>query len=246
MHKTLFELEDVIKKYDKVPVLHVKNLKLEENEIYAIMGPNGSGKSTLLKLLNLLDEPSHGKIIFQGMDTGKAGDSVRLRLRRQMCMVFQHTYMFNTSVYNNVSYGLRLRGIKGPELQSRVKEALSFVGMSDFGKRNALKLSGGETQRVALARAVAIRPRILLLDEPTANLDPDSVALIERLVQRIHETIHTTVLIVTHNLFQAKRLADEAIFLYEGNLIEKSPVPQIFTEPQSEVTRRFVSGTMVY
>lgn len=118
--------------------------------------------------------------------------------------------------------------------------------MSDFGKRNALKLSGGETQRVALARAVAIRPRILLLDEPTANLDPDSVALIERLVQRIHETIHTTVLIVTHNLFQAKRLADEAIFLYEGNLIEKSPVPQIFTEPQSEVTRRFVSGTMVY
>ncbi|HBI27424.1 MAG TPA: phosphate ABC transporter ATP-binding protein [Peptococcaceae bacterium] len=246
MTKMLFELNDVIKEYDGVQVLHIENLQFEENKIYAIMGPNGSGKSTLLKLLNLLEEPSHGQIIFQGFDTGKAGDSMLLRLRRQMCMVFQHTYMFNASVYQNVSYGLRLRGIKCPELQTRVKEALSFVGMSDFSGRNALKLSGGETQRVALARAVAFRPQILLLDEPTANLDPDSVALIERLVQRIHETTHTTVLIVTHNLFQAKRLADEAIFLYEGNLIEKTPVPQIFTEPQSEVTRRFVSGTMVY
>lgn len=242
----LFELEGVVKEYDGVPVLNVKELRLEKDKIYAIMGPNGSGKSTMLKLLNLLDEPSHGKIYYQGVDTGRAGDLMRLKIRRQMCMVFQHTYLFNTSVHHNVAYGLKLRGIKGPVLQTRVEEALSFVGLDDFGTRNALKLSGGETQRVALARAVAIRPRVLLLDEPTANLDPDSVALIEKLVQRIHETTQTTVMIVTHNLFQAKRLANEAIFLYEGNLIEKSPVSRIFTKPQSEITHRFVSGTMVY
>lgn len=242
----LFKLEDVIKKYDGVPVLKVNNLEIAKNRIYAVIGPNGSGKSTLLKLLNLLEESNQGRIIYQGVDTGSAVESVRMKIRRQMCMVFQYNYLFNASVYDNVAYGLKLRGINGSELQRRVKDALSFVGLSDFDSRNAHKLSGGETQRVALARAVVIQPEVLLLDEPTANLDPDSVALIERLVRRIHETTHTTIMIVTHNLFQAKRLADEAIFLYEGNLIEKSPVAQVFTNPQSELTQKFISGTMVY
>jgi tungstate transport system ATP-binding protein len=246
MPELLFELKGVVKEYDGKSVLQVPELKLKENMIYAILGPNGAGKSTLLRLLNMLEEPTTGRIIFQGVDTGKAGESALIRLRRQMCMVFQNTYMFNTSVYQNVAYGLQLRGIKGAELDSRVKDALSFVGLSDFGSRRALKLSGGETQRVALARAVAIQPRVLLLDEPTANLDPDSVALIERLVKRIHETTGATVLIITHNLFQARRLADEAVLLYDGHIIEKSPVEQIFTNPHSEITRRFISGTMVY
>lgn len=246
MPQSLFELKDVVKEYDGVPVLQIKDLQMEERKIYAIMGPNGSGKSTLLKLLNLLEKPTRGRVTFQGVDTNRIGEAALLRLRRQMCMVFQHTYVFNTSVYNNVAYGLKLRGVRGAELKERVEEALSFVGLSDFGQRSALKLSGGETQRVALARAVVVRPRVLLLDEPTANLDPDSVALIEKLVHRVNETIETTVLIVTHNLFQAQRLADEAIFFYAGKLIEKTAVPLIFTTPQSELTRRFISGTMVY
>ncbi|HHY40102.1 MAG TPA: phosphate ABC transporter ATP-binding protein [Syntrophaceticus sp.] len=246
MPEPLFELIDVVKKYDGRTVLRVKNLKLDENKVYAILGPNGAGKSTLLRLLNMLEEPTSGRIIFQGVDINRAGESARLRMRRQMCMVLQNTYLFNTSVYQNVAYGLQLRGVRGAELERKVKEALSFVGLSDFGSRRALKLSGGETQRVALARAVAVRPQVLLLDEPTASLDPDSVALIEKLVRRIHESTGVTVLIITHNLFQAQRLADEAILLYNGEVIEKAPVAQFFTNPQSDITRRFISGTMIY
>ncbi len=246
MPEPLFELIDVVKKYDGRTVLRVKNLKLDENKVYAILGPNGAGKSTLLRLLNMLEEPTSGRIIFQGVDINRAGESARLRMRRQMCMVLQNTYLFNTSVYQNVAYGLQLRGVRGAELERKVKEALSFVGLSDFGSRRALKLSGGETQRVALARAVAVRPQVLLLDEPTASLDPDSVALIEKLVRRIHESTGVTVLIITHNLFQAQRLADEAILLYNGEVIEKEPVAQFFTNPLSDITRRFISGTMIY
>ncbi len=246
MPEPLFELKDVVKKYEERTVLQVKDLKLDGNKVYAILGPNGAGKSTLLRLLNMLEEPTSGRIIFQGVDINRAGESARLRMRRQMCMVLQNTYLFNTSVYQNVAYGLQLRGVRGAELERKVKEALSFVGLSDFGSRRALKLSGGETQRVALARAVAVRPQVLLLDEPTASLDPDSVALIEKLVRRIHESTGVTVLIITHNLFQAQRLADEAILLYNGEVIEKAPVAQFFTNPQSDITRRFISGTMIY
>ncbi|HHW28961.1 MAG TPA: phosphate ABC transporter ATP-binding protein [Syntrophomonadaceae bacterium] len=246
MPEPLFELIDVVKKYDERTVLRVKDLQLDGNKIYAILGPNGAGKSTLLKLLNMLEKPTSGRIIFQGVDLNRAGEAARLRMRRQMCMVLQNTYMFDTSVYQNVAYGLQLRGVRGVELERRVKEALSFVGLSDYGSRRAIKLSGGETQRVALARAVAIRPQVLLLDEPTANLDPDSVALIEKLVRRVHESTGATVLIITHNLFQAQRIADEAILLYNGQVIERAPINQFFTNPQSEITRRFVSGRMVY
>lgn len=161
-------------------------------------------------------------------------------------MVFQHTYMFNTSVYNNVAYGLKLRRLPSQEIRKRVEEALSFVGLSDFIQRSAVKLSGGETQRVALARAIAIRPRVLLLDEPTANLDPDSVALIEQLIQKVHRELHTTVLLVTHNLFQARRIAEEVLLLYQGKLVEQAPAEEFFNSPQAEITKQFVTGRMIY
>jgi tungstate transport system ATP-binding protein len=246
MAESLFELRDVIKKYDERTVLEIPALNLEESTIYALLGPNGSGKSTLLRILNLLEAPTAGKVFFRGIDAARASDSVRLRLRRQMCMVFQHIYMFNTSVYNNVAYGLRLRGLPSQEIGERVEEALSFVGLSEFIQRSAVKLSGGETQRVALARAIAIRPRVLLLDEPTANLDPDSVALIEQLIQKVHRELHTTVLLVTHNLFQARRIAEEALLLYQGKLVEKAPVEEFFNSPQEEITKQFVTGRMIY
>ena len=143
MPEPLFELKDVVKKYDERTVLRVKDLKLDENRVYAILGPNGAGKTTLLRLLNMLEKPTSGRIIFQGVNINRAGESARIRMRRQMCMVLQNTYLFNTSVYQNVAYGLQLRGVRGAELERRVKEALSFVGLSDFGSRRALKLSGG-------------------------------------------------------------------------------------------------------
>lgn len=246
MSDFLFEIKDLVKKYDGRPVLEIDDLKLEGDKVYAILGPNGSGKSTLLRILNLLEEPVSGKVLFQDIDTGRAGEAVRLKLRRQMCMVFQHTYMFNTSVYNNVAYGLKLRGLPTAEITKRVEDVLSFVGLKDLSRRNAVKLSGGETQRVALARAIAIRPRVLLLDEPTANLDPDSVALIEKLIKKVHRELQTTVLLVTHNLFQAQRVTEEVLLLHRGRLVEKAPVEEIFERPRSELTRQFVTGKMIY
>lgn len=246
MPEFLYEIQDLVKKYDGRTVLEIDDLKLEGNKIYAILGPNGSGKSTLLRILNLLEEPASGKVIFRNIDTGRVGEGVRLKLRRQMCMVFQNPYMFNTSVYNNVVYGLKLRGLPAAEIRERAEEALSFVGLKELSRRSAVKLSGGETQRVALARAIAIRPQVLLLDEPTANLDPDSVALIEELIRKVHDELQTTVLLVTHNLFQARRVAEEVLLLYQGRLVEKAPVEEIFNCPSSELTRQFVTGKMIY
>jgi tungstate transport system ATP-binding protein len=152
-------------------------------------------------------------------------------MQREMCMVFQKPYMFRTSVYNNVAYGLRLRGIGRSQIKKRVAEVLHYVNMMDFIDKPAQRLSGGEVQRVALARALVIKPNVLLLDEPTANLDPFSVQAVEDIVKGSRDRFGTTVIMVTHNLFQAKRIADETILLFGGEVIEQQPTEQFFTMP---------------
>ncbi|NLU48833.1 MAG: phosphate ABC transporter ATP-binding protein [Syntrophomonadaceae bacterium] len=241
----LFEMTNVIKKYGSRTVLNVPQLQLGQDLIYAILGPNGAGKTTLLRLLNLLTAPDSGQLKFMGVDTA-ASEATRLAMSRQMCMVFQKPYMFRTSVYNNVAYGLKLRKTGAREIRKRVMEALDFVGMASFAARHAFKLSGGETQRVALARALALRPRVLLLDEPTANLDPASVQAIERIIRNSRDQYGTSVIMVTHNLFQAKRIADQTILLFDGQVVEQQATNVFFTAPKDERTRRFLDGTMVY
>lgn len=161
-------------------------------------------------------------------------------------MVMQSPLMFAASVNENVAYGLKVRGIPGREIKRRVAEALDIVDLAGYGDRHGTKLSGGEMQRVALARAIVVRPRVLLLDEPTANLDPGSVAQIERLVRRIHEERGVTMVLVTHNFFQAKRLTQQVIFLHQGQLIEQAETTTFFAQPKQELTRDFVSGNLIY
>ncbi len=241
----LFELRKIEKRFGKRTVLSIPELELFSDRIYAVVGPNGAGKTTLLKILNLILLPDSGRIKFLGVDAGSS-EKTRLALARQMCMVFQRAYMFRTSVFDNVTYGLRLRKIAGSELKKRAMEALEFVGMRDFVRYPAHRLSSGEAQRVALARALALRPRVLLLDEPTANLDPSSVQAIEGIIKRCWEEYGSTVIMVTHNLFQARRVAQEVMFLYDGNLIEHQDVNGFFSSPKDPRTVRFLNGTLVY
>ncbi|MEN6348566.1 MAG: phosphate ABC transporter ATP-binding protein [Syntrophomonas sp.] len=241
----LFEIEKLKKSYGSRTVLNIPNLCIKKDRIYAVMGPNGSGKTTLLRILNLLDSADSGQVKFMGENISSL-PAKRLVFSRQMCMVFQRPFMFRSSVFNNVAYGLKLRKISRPECEQRVIEALEFVGMKDFSDRLATRLSGGETQRVALARALVLKPQVLLLDEPTANLDPSSVRHIEEIVSKSQRQYNTTVILVTHNLFQAKRIADESILLIDGRVVEQAPTVEFFENPQADESRQFLDGTMVY
>jgi tungstate transport system ATP-binding protein len=221
----------------------IKNLSIFPGELFAIIGPSGSGKSTLLRLMNFLEEPSSGDLEFAGYRR-RAGVDVPLELRRCVTMVFQRPLLLNRSVWDNVIYGLRLRGIRNS--YHLVQQTLEEVGLEYLSHQQVKTLSGGEVQRVALARAIVLRPEVLLLDEPTANLDPYNVALIEKIMVKLNEQHRTTVILVTHNIFQAKRLAGRVAFLLDGQLVEVADTETLFSAPADERTAAFVSGEMVY
>jgi tungstate transport system ATP-binding protein len=204
-------------------------MKIDKGDLLAIVGPSGSGKTTLLRLLDLLEEPSKGQILFDGMDTA-CSENDRLRLRRRIGIVFQQSIMFNTSVYNNVAYPLRIRN-ETADLTRRIKEVLGLVRLTGFEERRATTLSGGEMQRVSLAQALVFEPELLLLDEPTANLDPKNATIIEQAVTRINRERKATVVMSTHNMLQAENLASKAAVLRKGELAEIGSVSEIFKKP---------------
>jgi tungstate transport system ATP-binding protein len=236
-----FRLASVRQAYAGRTVLDLESLEVRRGEILALVGPSGSGKSTLLRLLNFLEKPAEGRIWYEGQATD--GERTPLPLRRQVTTVFQQTILQKASVRANVAYGLRLRGMK-PDGQ--VRTLLQSVGLGELAGTPARLLSGGEKQRVALARALIFRPRVLLLDEPTANLDPYNVGLIERIVRTENQEHGTTVVLVTHNVFQAHRLAHRTGLLLNGRLVELADTPGFFASPADPRTAAFVSGEMVY
>jgi len=237
----IYQLDSLRQIYAGRTVLDIDRLEVREGEILALVGPSGAGKSTLLRLLNFLETPAAGRITFRGQPI--TNGQVPLELRRQITTVFQRPVLQRASVEANAGYGLRLRGIK-PDGQ--VGSILERVGLAEFAQQSARSLSGGEMQRVALARALVIRPAVLLLDEPTANLDPYNVALIEEII-RGHNAEHgTTAILVTHNIFQARRLAHRTGLMLGGKLIELADTEQFFTAPTDPRTAAFVRGEMVY
>jgi tungstate transport system ATP-binding protein len=237
----IYEITQVTRIYGQRMVVNVDRVAIRSGEILALVGPSGAGKSTLLRLLNFLEAPNAGEIIYRGHRVN--GRDVPLELRREVTTVFQRPILLSRSVAANVALGLKLR--RQHQVRTAVKAALERVGLSQLADSPAHRLSGGEAQRVALARALAIEPVVLLLDEPTANLDPYNVRLIEDIVRQLNEA-GTTVVLVTHNIFQARRLAHRVGLLLEGRLIEVAPVETFFENPQDPRTRAFVSGEMVY
>lgn len=239
----LFRLQDVTQRYGARVVLDLPQLEIDNGEIVAVVGPSGSGKSTLLRLLNFLERPTTGTITFREHTTNGTGD-VPLDLRRQVTTVFQRPVLLNSSVIHNVAYGLQLRGVR--DGRHLAEAALADVGLAALAGAHARTLSGGEMQRAALARAMVIQPQVLLLDEPTANLDPHNVALIERAILDLHQRQQTTVILVTHNVFQARRLAQRVLFLLDGRVVESAPTADFFSSPQDPRTAAFIRGDMVY
>jgi len=238
-----YRLRDVRKTYATKLALQVDALDIRMGEILALVGPSGAGKSTLLRLLNFLEPASAGLIEYFGQPVNANGP-ISLAMRRQVTTVFQRPVLLNRSVAANVAYGLQLRGRRGRG--GAVERALALVGLVEMASQPARTLSGGEAQRVALARALVIEPRILLLDEPTANLDPYNVGLIESIVRVLNQEHRTTVVLVTHNVFQAKRLAHRVALMLAGQIIEVAPVQEFFNAPQDPRTRAFLNGELVY
>jgi tungstate transport system ATP-binding protein len=234
----LYQLRDLQHRYGTRTVLDLPAVDIERGEVLAVVGPSGSGKSTLLRLLQLLESPTQGLITCDGIPLN---GRLPLEVRRRIATVFQHPALLDRTVYDNVAYGLRLRGERGE--RERITQAIERVGLRDLAQARARTLSGGEAQRVALARALVLNPAALLLDEPTANLDPYNVNLIEDII-RGHGS--TTVVLVTHNIFQARRLANRIGLLLGGQLIELNATDPFFSNPIDPRTRSFIGGEMVY
>jgi tungstate transport system ATP-binding protein len=239
----VYKISGLQKDYNGRRVLDIEELEIGRGEILALVGPSGSGKSTLLRLLNFLEPPSHGWIEFQGVRF-ESGKEMPLELRRRVTTVFQRPMLMDRSVWDNVTYGMRLRGQRNYD--QMIHAVLAKVGLENLTSQRARLLSGGEAQRVALARAMVFHPEVLLLDEPTANLDPYNVGLIEDIIHTVNQERSVTLVVVTHNVFQAHRLADRVAFVLNGKLVEVADVKNFFQSPADPRTAAFVGGEMVY
>jgi tungstate transport system ATP-binding protein len=244
VNSAIYTLSGVQHCYGERTVLRIDSLSIDNGERLCIIGPSGAGKSTLLRLLALLEAPSRGTVCvhINGQDVSQANATIDDR--RLISMAFQHPILLTRSVRDNVAYGLRARGWKN--VDERVETILERVGMMKLADAPAQSLSGGEIQRTALARMLALEPRVILLDEPTANLDPYNVRIIETLLREQIEQFKATVVMATHNMFQAKRLASRVALLMDGELIEIAPVEQFFDSPQDQRTAAYVSGDLIY
>jgi tungstate transport system ATP-binding protein len=200
-----------------------------------ILGPNGSGKSVLMRLCHGLLTPTVGRIVWRGTSEPHRP--------RSQAMVFQRPVMLRRSAVGNVTYGLALAGVSRTERDRRAREVLDAVGLSSVAGRPARVLSGGEQQRLALARAWALAPEVLFLDEPTANLDPGAAREVERIVGQIHSS-GTKIVMTTHNLGQARRLADEILFLSGGRVLDHAPVERFFAAPATAEAAAFIKGEL--
>ncbi len=211
----LYELEKIEKRYGNRIILNIDHLTLERGKVYALAGANGAGKTTLLHVLAFLNEPTGGKMTYDGIpvDWGK---TLLHTLRREVVLLDQYPILFSGPVWKSVGFGLKVRGVPEHERKRKVREALAMVGMEKFYNADARRLSGGETKRVAMARALVIAPKVLLCDEPTANVDSENLEIILQILQRYNRENQATIVFATHLHDQGERLADETIVLADG------------------------------
>ncbi len=246
MAGTIYQVKNLGKKYDGKEVLNLDEFELYQGEVFGLVGPSGAGKSTFLRLLNFLEEPTAGTIKFDGREYSRE-EQPDLETRRKITTVFQKPALMKSPVWKNVIYPLKIRDINiDSELKDEVEQLIDDIGLQDLRNKRADKLSGGEAQRVAMARALVFEPEVLLLDEPTSNLDPTNISIIEEKIEQYSEKTQKAILVVTHNIFQARRLADRVGLLHQGCLIEVKDRKAFFSSPDNELTERFLDGDLLH
>ncbi|UCG37215.1 MAG: ABC transporter ATP-binding protein [Candidatus Bathyarchaeota archaeon] len=226
----MVKLEAISKRYGEIAALDNVDLEIREKEVLTLLGPNGSGKTTLLRIIAFIDSPTNGDLLFDGE---RIYDGNKVMARKKCTMVFQRAALFNSTVYKNIAYGLKLRGCSKRETKEKVGEALALAKLQGYEKRYAKKLSGGEQQRVSLARALALNTQLLLLDEPTANLDPKNASIIEETISFVNREFGTTIVAATHNIFQAEILTDRVGLLLAGRLAQVGPPHEVLRGPST-------------
>lgn len=250
MTEAKIQVKDLHLHFGDKHVLKGINMEIPKNSIVALIGPSGCGKSTLLRSMNRMHDMNptvkmSGEINLDGQNIlGKDADVVGIR--RKVGMVFQRPNPFPKSIFNNVAYGLQVNGIaRNGAVKGIVSEALKdcylWDELGDSLNRSALEMSGGQQQRLCIARTIAIRPDVILMDEPCSALDPISTAKIEELILKLKEKY--TIVIVTHNMQQAMRVSDYTGFMYLGELVEFDRTEEVFRQPRQELTKRYVEGT---
>lgn len=249
--ESLMEIENLNAYYDDFQALKDITTKAPDNKITAIMGPSGCGKSTFIKCLNRMLETVEGARIEGDVKVGATNiyDSEvnELDIRKKIGMVFQKPNPLPMSIKENVLYGPKIHDFDN-DLDESLRSSLKAVGLwkevKDRLETSAFQLSGGQQQRLCIARALAVEPQVILMDEPTSSLDPVSSKKIEELLTDLRDMYGITVLIVTHDVHQAKRVADHALFLYMGELLEDGPAEEVFENPDHERTRKYIEGEL--
>lgn len=206
----------IYKSYNGKPVLKDCSISFEKSGTYVLMGPNGSGKSTFFRICALLENPDKGEVNYL---SGGVISRKDIELKRKITLLLPKVGVFNTSVVKNAAYGLKIRGMVGSEIKEKVDRALEFVGLINKKNQNALTLSSGETQRLGIARAIVIEPEILFLDEPTASVDQENTEIIEDIILKTKKRGRSITIIATHDIAQAKKLADQLLLMKDGRII---------------------------
>ncbi len=208
-------LSNIYKSYNNKEILKDCSYSFSKSAVYVITGPNGSGKSTLLRICALLESPDKGEVQYFEEDKILSHD---LSLRRKITLLLPDVGVFNSTVFNNVTYGLKIRGYKKSEIKDKVNETLEFVGLAHKKNQNALTLSTGETKRMGIARAIAIEPEILMLDEPTASVDKENTEIIEKILIQLKQKLNSIIIIATHDKEFAEKVGDFHLLLDEGRI----------------------------
>ncbi|MEY7974315.1 methionine ABC transporter ATP-binding protein [Saccharomonospora xinjiangensis] len=248
--RPLIELRDVSKVFrtsgrDPVTALDGIDLTVEAGDVFAIIGHSGAGKSTLVRLVNALERVTSGRVIVDGTDITTLGERRLRAVRREIGMIFQQFNLLRSrTVFGNVAYPLKIAGWPKADIERRVAELLTFVGILDKAWHYPDQLSGGQKQRVGIARALATDPKILLADESTSALDPETTAEVLRLLKRVNTELGVTILVITHEMEVVREIADRVAVLDSGRIVEQGTVLDVFTDPQHETTRRFVETVL--
>ena len=242
----MIKFSQIEKTYDtpsgKIHALKGINLEIAKGEIYGIIGLSGAGKSTLVRCINMLERPTAGTVIVDGQDMMKLSESELREARKNIGMIFQHFNLLSSAtVYDNIAFPLTLSKTPSDAIKKKVEPLLELVGLKDKAKQYPAQLSGGQKQRVGIARALASDPKILLCDEATSALDPQTTKSILDLIKVINNNLSLTVVVITHEMQVIKEICDKVAVISNGVIAEKGSVLDVFTNPQHEITKEFIS-----